>query len=46
MPKDFEVAALSAEATLDAAKMSTVKLNSAAYELANKIKLTIPSAIE
>jgi len=46
MPKDFDAAALSAEATLDAAKMSTVKLNSAAYELANKIKQNIPDAID
>ena len=46
MPKDFDAAALSAEATLDAAKMSTVKLNSAAYELANKIKELIPDAID
>jgi len=46
MPKDFEVAALSAEATLDAAKMSTVKLNTAAYELANKIKQILPDAID
>jgi len=46
MPKDFEVAALSAEATLDAAKMSTVRLNTAAYELANKIKQILPDAID
>ena len=46
MPKDFDAAAISAEATLDAAKMSTVKLNSAAYELANKIKQNIPDAID
>ena len=46
MPKDFDAAAISAEATLDAAKFSTVKLNSAAYELANKIKLMIPDAID
>ena len=46
MPKDFDAATISAEATLDAAKMSTVKLNSAAYELANKIKQNIPDAID
>ena len=46
VPKDFDAAALSAEATLDAAKMSTVKLSSAAYELANKIKQLIPDAID
>ncbi len=46
MPKDFDAAALSAEATLDAAKMSTVKLNSAGYELANKIKEIVPDAID
>ena len=46
MPKDFDAAALSAEATLDAAKMSTVKLNTAGYELANKIKELIPDAID
>ena len=38
MPKEFDAAAVSAEATLDAAKMSTVKLNTAGYELSNKIK--------
>jgi len=46
MPKDFDAAALSAEATLDAAKMSTVRLNTAAYELANKIKQILPDAID
>jgi len=46
MPKDFDAAALSAEATLDAAKMSTVRLNSAAYELGNKIKQMLPDAID
>ena len=46
MPKDFDAAAISAEATLDAAKMSTVKLNTAGYELANKIKELIPDAID
>ena len=46
MPKDFDAAAISAEATLDAAKMSTVKLNTAGYELANKIKEIVPDAID
>ena len=46
IPKEFSEAALSGEATLDAAKMSTVKLNSAAQELSNVIKKSIPDAID
>jgi len=46
MPKDFDAAAVSAEATLDAAKMSTVRLNTAGYELSNKIKQILPDAID
>jgi hypothetical protein len=46
IPKEFREAALSGEATLDAAKMSTVKLQSAAQELSNVIKRSIPDAID
>ena len=46
MPKEFSEAALSGEATLDAARMSTVKLQSAAQELSNVIKRSIPDAID
>ena len=46
IPKEFSEAALSGEAALDAAKMSTVKLNSAAQELSNVIKKSIPDAID
>tara|TARA_Y100001970_G_scaffold264070_1_gene350276 strand:- start:12682 stop:15903 length:3222 start_codon:yes stop_codon:yes gene_type:complete len=45
-PKEFDEAALSGEAALDAMKMSTVKLNSAAQELSNTIKRSIPDAID
>jgi hypothetical protein len=43
---DFNKASLEAEAGLDAMKVLTVKLNTAGYELANKIKLMIPDAID
>mgnify|MGYP003305722482 CR=1 FL=1 len=46
LPKEFEEAALSGEATLDAARLSTVRLNSAAQELSNVIKAQIPDAID
>ena len=46
VPKEFSEAALSGEATLDAAKMSTVKLQSAAQELSNVIKRSVPDAID
>jgi len=46
VPKEFEEAALSGEATLDTAKLITVKLNSAAQELSNVIKRSVPDAID
>ena len=46
LPKEFEEAALSGEATLDTARLSTVRLNSAAQELSNVIKAQIPDAID
>ena len=44
--KEFDEAALSSEAATDAMKMSTVKLNSAATELSNVIKNSLPDGLD
>jgi len=46
IPKDFEEVALMAESTMDAAKINTVKLNSAGYKLGNTIKEMLPDALD
>jgi hypothetical protein len=46
IPKDFAEVELIAEATMDAAKISTVKLNSAGTALGNRIKEMLPDAID
>ena len=44
--KEYDEAALAGEAGLDTMTMSQVKLNSAGYELANKVKMMVPDAID
>jgi len=46
IPKDFAEVELIAEATMDAAKINTVKLNSAGTALGNRIKEIIPDALD
>ena len=45
-PKEFDEIALAGESALDASKFLTVKINTAAQNLANKIKEAIPDAID
>ena len=43
---DYQSAALAGEAAMDTARMITVRLNSAATELSNKVKFWLPDAID